>query len=310
MWFSLPVLLAATFHPASYADPVAELGRHLFFDRRLSVNNSRACGDCHKPEKGFSDGVALPEGATGETLTRNSMALVNLATAETFGWADNTLTSLALQIRRPLTNRHPTEMAADDDRVIERLLADDAFMARWSNVFDQPPNLETIAEGIIAFQLTLVSDASPFDRWLVEDIRPPEAVVRGFSLFTSDELRCDRCHRGRELRREGFVRTGVASMDEGLMLVTGDPNDRGRFKIPTLRNIAVTAPYMHAGQLRDLPAVIDHYSKGPVPDDPDLDGFILTTDERSDLIAFLESLTDQQFLDNPAFRAPATISSE
>lgn len=234
------------------------------------------------------------------------MSLVNLAGQSTFGWADHNVRTLESQAERPLFSTAPVEMgiAGLEDEVSARLGADAARAALFARAFPgEPIDVAHAIAAIASFERTLVSRDSPFDRWIDRDVRPADAVVRGFRLFSGARLGCSRCHAGRDLRVEGYFVTGVPGDDPGLGEVTHAVRDLGAFKVPTLRNIEVTAPYMHSGEFATLDDVIDFYAAGPNPANG-LGGFELSQRERSDLLAFLGALTDTGFLTNPALGPP------
>ncbi len=277
-------------------EEAVELGRALFFDQRLSKNNNIACATCHRPELAYTDGLVKSSGSDGDRVSRNSMSLVNVAYNKTFGWADNTIHDLESQMHRPMFGNDPVEIGAST-ATLDRIIDDDNYRRLFANAFpDQhnPVNFNNIIAVIAAFEVTLISDSSPFDRWLLMDESPSTIAARGFHRFVS--LGCSKCHAGLQLRIEGYFNTGVQSTDVGLMKVSGDEQDRGKFKVPSLRNISVTAPYMHNGELQTLEEVLDHYANGPNPE-LDLQGFELTRAEREELLAFLRLLTDTRFLE-------------
>lgn len=311
-----------------------ELGRRLFFDRRLSGNQSYACATCHQPEHAFTDGRARAVGSTGALHTRSAMSLVNVAYNATFGWANPRLTSLEAQMAVPMFNEHPVELglARRETEVVRRFLDRDDDVRRFRDAFPtdaRPVSMSNIVKAIASFERTIVSGDSPFDRYLYADDRTAlsASAQRGVALFFSSPLRCGECHTGFNLSgavtfKDGpppdvlFHNTGLydvdgrgayPSSDRGLIDVTRRASDMGRFRAPTLRNIAVTAPYMHDGSLPTLESVIVHYASGGGGGrykSNRLTGFAISAEEIADLIAFLESLTDEQFLRNPAFSAP------
>lgn len=320
-----------------------ELGRHLFYDRRLSGNGTLSCGDCHRQELAFTDGRRRAIGATGEEHRRSAMSLANVAYSLSLNWADTAPASLETQLLTPLFGRHPVEMGLQRSPAVLRRLADAPTVARFRKAFpDDDPALTfvNLAKAIAAFQRTLLSGNAPFDRYWNHDesaaLSPSQQ--RGMQLFFSKRLSCSQCHRrfnfsgplqheGAEVRRPELHNTGLydlgngayPSSDQGLIEVTGRAEDMGRFRPPTLRNIAVTAPYMHDGSIATLEGVIAHYAAGgrTLTSGPDagrghanpwkselLTGFTLTPEETSDLVNFLHSLTDNDFLTDPRFAAP------
>lgn len=324
----------------------AALGRLLFHDRRLSVNGTVACADCHQQRHGFADTRAKSSGALGEPTRRNAMSLTNAAYNGRLTWADDRIDSLEAQAVVPLTLEHPLEMgfARDADGILKRLRADQDLLARFKAVFpDQAEalTLNTIVLAISSFERLLVSGDSPYDRYMAGELTALSASAqRGLELFNSERLHCTGCHGGfnfrfspghrkaDEDRSVAYHNTGLYNVDgngaypaddRGLIEISGQAQDMGRFKAPTLRNIEVTAPYMHDGSMASLEEVIDHYSRGgrllsaaPVAGDgrlnpfksPLVAGFTLSAEEKQDLLAFLKSLTDSHFLHDPELGPP------
>ena len=329
----LPVPRVPADNPMS--DAKVALGRSLFYDRRLSGNGQFACASCHQQSKAFTDGRAQAIGSTGGRHARSAMSLTNVAYNATFGWADETLTTLETQMAVPLFNEHPIEMGlrGREDEVVARIASRPEDVDRFRAVFpgERPVTLENIIKAVAAFQRTLLSGDSPVDRFLYRDDRAAlsEEAQRGMKLYFSDSLRCAACHGGFNLSGEvtfegstprapvfhntGLVdtQTTVPGIDRGLFEVTKNAGDRGRFRAPTLRNIGVTAPYMHDGSIATLEEVIAHYA---VPGRPGtspsrmMRPFTLTAAEVADVVAFLNSLTDESFLKNPAFSDPSAVA--
>jgi cytochrome c peroxidase len=335
--WKLPRGLPAPAVPADnpMTDAKVALGRRLFYDRRLSGTGTFSCASCHEQQKGFADGRARAVGATGARHARSAMSLTNVAYNLTLGWADEAVTSLEAQMAVPLFNEHPVEMGVQGrtDEIVARFAASPADAAEFRAVFPESPavSLPNIVKAVAAFERTLLSGDSPLDRNLYRDDRAamPADAVRGLQLFSSDRLRCTACHSGFNfsgpVRFDGggagtpvFHNTGLVVVDGdtpgdlGLFDRTRHVGDRGRFRAPTLRNVAVTAPYMHDGSLPTLDAVVAHYAAGGRPGtNPSrmMRPFTITPAETADLVAFLRSLTDDAFLRNPAFADPAASSS-
>lgn len=282
------------------------LGRSLFHDERLSFNQTISCASCHQPDRAFTDGRRTSIGASGETLSRNAMSLVNLVERSRYGWSNPEADTLGKQMAGPLLNQHPVELGwlEHEPAILERLSNHADYQRRFSLAYPDeadPVTRENVIEAITRFESELVSDNSAFDRWFRQDQRPDQAVIEGFRLFTSDTLGCARCHAGTRFTNETYVDIGLGGDDPGLAAATGNSEDHGKFMVPTLRNIAVTAPYMHDGRFETLDEVIDHYAGGPRREEG-LTGFTLSPRERGNLEAFLHSLTDKYFLSNPRFR--------
>ena len=330
---NLPVPRVPEDNPMS-AEKV-ELGRRLFYDPRLSHGETMSCATCHQQARAFTDGRAQGVGETGEVHPRGPMGLTNVAYASRLAWASPLLGSLEAQAMLPLFGEAPVElgMAGREALLLERLAADDDYLTRFAQAWPddtQPLSVAHVVDAIACFERTLISGDSPYDRYLAGDASAlGPAEVRGMALFFSERLECFHCHggfnfsdtvdhSGMPLAEVGFHNTGLYNLDgagaypadnTGIMEITGHAQDMGRFKAPTLRNIAATAPYMHDGSLATLEEVVAHYEQGGRAGDSPLKsefvaGFILSEQERAELIAFLHSLTDETFLTNPAFSDP------
>jgi cytochrome c peroxidase len=321
-----------------------DLGRHLFHDQRLSGNGTMACASCHIQARAFTKDRATSVGSTGQTHPRNAMSLTNAAYNTTQTWANPLLTSLEAQALIPMFGTDPVELGLADQEsaLLARLSADPDYPDRFTRAFGDPAiTVSRIVQAIAAFQRALISVDSPYDRFFYRgDVSAlSESALRGMDLFFSERLECFHCHGGFNFNASSihatsgfaeapFFNNGLYNLDgagaypagnRGLYEITLKPEDMGRFKPPTLRNIARTAPYMHDGSLPTLEAVIDHYaaggrliSEGPLAGDgranphksPFVRGFALTPDERADLLAFLHALTDETFLTDPRFSDP------
>ncbi|HEY0709129.1 MAG TPA: MbnH family di-heme enzyme [Polyangia bacterium] len=339
--FPVPVVPAD--NPMSAAK--VELGRHLFYDQRLSLNQTQSCASCHKQAKAFTDGRKTGLGSTGEHHTRGSMSLANIAYATTFTWANPLLQTLEAQAAVPLFGDRPVElgMQGQEAALIERLRAAPRYVPLFAAAYPSDPDAFTVPNvlrAIASFQRTLISGDSPYDRYVHGDATAISAgAKRGEALFNSERLECFHCHVGFNLQdsvnyvgkafpETTFHNTGLYNIDgqggypvpnRGVLELTGRPEDMGRFRVPTLRNIAVTAPYMHDGSIETLSEVLDHYAAAgrTIPSGPNagngsasplkstlLIGFTLTAQERADVIEFLESLTDTNFLGDRRFADP------
>ncbi|MBK8902150.1 MAG: right-handed parallel beta-helix repeat-containing protein [Anaerolineaceae bacterium] len=278
-------------------DAKAELGRLLFFDPVLSNNNDTACATCHQPDLGFADGRIHAVGPTGVEQTRNTPGLWNVGYAQNLFW-DGRLDSLEAQSEIPLT--HPDEMGvADTAGLVSEVAAIDEYEAMFNAAFDDGVTLANIENALAAFQRTLISNNSPFDQYAagkVDALTPSQR--RGLALFRSGATRCFECHTAPTFASDGFRVVGVPSDDPGRAGVVAD-GLVGAFKVPSLRNVALTAPYMHDGSLETLEAVVNFYADGggrlhgQENVDVFVQGFELTDQERLDLVAFLYALTDE-----------------
>jgi cytochrome c peroxidase len=300
------------------------LGRRLFYDRRLSWNGRQACADCHRQELAFTDGEPHATGSTGAAHRRNVPTLANVAYEPALTWADPRHSTLEEQARVPLFGTQLVEMGfgGREEELIRRLGEDpptrDGFAAAFPD-HPAPITVDNLTRALACFERTLVSGGSPYDRLVYGDEQEalsPEAR-RGMRLFFSERSRCAECHGGVTFTgvidyaalerppRPRFLDDGLSpnGLDPGLEEATGRRRDRGRFKVPTLRNIALTAPYMHDGRLATLGAVLDHYATAG----PDREPVVFSDAERNDLLAFLDSLTDTRFADDPRFADPAAV---
>jgi cytochrome c peroxidase len=307
-----------------------ELGRRLFGEPRLSITGQYACSSCHQPELAYSDGKSRALGATGEETKRSAMSLSNVAYNPAFTWGDPRIDTLERQMLRPLFNQHPVEMglAGRQRNALQALSSDPTYLRAFSEAFPASPkplSTPNVIKAIAAYERTLISGRAAFDRYVFDDddsALAPEAK-RGMALFYSKRVGCGQCHgginfsgpirsRGQQKISALFANNGLYSIDGrgayptadiGLMAVTHRTTDMGKFRVPTLRNIALTAPYMHDGSMATLAEVIDHYAQGgrQLPAGPSarnhlvdrrIRPFHLTAQEKDDLIAFLQSLTD------------------
>jgi len=322
-----------------------ELGRLLFYDTRLSLNNTMSCASCHIQALAFTDGKPRSIGATGEIHPRSSMTLVNAAYASRLTWANPLLDRLEDQALTPMFGEEPVEMgmAGREDAIVELVRLDSRYAELMPEAFPgdlDPYSVLNVIRSIAAFVRTIISYDAPYDHYMQGDENAiDDSAKRGMELFFSERLECFHCHGGfnftdstthanSTVDRIGYHNTGLYNTDgngaypmdnTGLYDMTGQRRDMGRFKAPTLRNIGVTGPYMHDGSVASLDAAISHYERGgrlleagPYAGDGRrspfksefVRGFELSDDERSDLIAFLESLTDNNVLREPKFSNP------
>lgn len=287
------------------ADGVA-LGRALFFDPRLSGPNTIACADCHQPDRCYSDGRARSIGAAGRPLARHTPALINLAWADGTFW-DGGAKNLESQVFGPLTS--PSEMAADTRTLVAELATDPELRAAFERAFPgEGLTLGTVARALAQFERSLVFADSPYDRRARNEPAEPATALeqRGHALFMQW---CASCHVPDQFTDFEYHDIGLDATfsddDEriawGRARISGELDDRGAFKTPTLRNVAITAPYMHDGRFATLAQVLDHYRHGIV-ESPNLaeqlrgrdgaPGLALDDDDSAAIIAFLHTLTD------------------
>lgn len=346
--FGLPGWAPKPLEPAANRTTAAkvELGRHLFYDTRLSLDGTMACASCHEQARAFTDGLAVSPGVTGEITPRNAMSLANVAYFPVLTWGNPLMKHLEQQALVPLIGQEPVELglAGKEGAMIQRLSAEPRYRTMFAAAFPEAQgeiSLATVVRALSAFQRTLISLSSPYDRYRYEgDVDAmSDSAIRGEALFFSERLECHHCHNGinfadtvlHERNKAGevaFHNTGLYNIDGkggypmpniGIAEITGRPEDMGRFRAPSLRNVMVTAPYMHDGSIATIDAVIDHYAAGgrTIASGPNagvgrtnplkssfVPGFTLTKQERADLIAFLTTLTDEQFLRDPRFSNP------
>jgi len=304
-----------------------ELGRFLFWEKNLSRNNAVSCGSCHFPAAGFSDNAQFSTGLFGEQTDRNSMALLNLAWVNTGFFWDGRAATLEEQILEPV--EHPVEMDLTWAEAVERLEGDEDYQTMFAEAFGTPcVDSVRVTKAMAQFIRSMVSHRSKFDRWRYygETILSP-SENRGLELFLAEGGDpqsvpggqgggdCFHCHGGDLILFSDniFRNNGLDSefTDLGRADVTGRDQDRGLFRTPTLRNIGLTAPYMHDGRFATLEEVIDHYDMGghaSATIDPMMKlqgiGLSLSPQDKADLVAFLETLTDSEFVENEAFHDP------
>ena len=315
--------------------PRATLGRHLFYDVRLSVNGTLSCASCHHQEQAFSDSRSNPSGATGRLLRRNAMSLVNVAYSSALTWSRPDVQSLEKQVLIPLLSDDPPElgMAGRTMDLTERLRADNSYQALFREAFPgegSPFTIANVAKAIASFERTIISARSPYDRYRYggQGSAISDSAKRGEVLFFTDPgPACYRCHGGFNFSDAvdyvgrgpvpfPFHNNGLYNLpgmlsyppsNPGLYEFTRRPSDVGKFKPPTLRNVALSAPYMHDGSISTLEAAINHYAFGGQKN-PNQDGRVralsLTIQNRLDLRAFLASLTDEQVTKDPRFKSP------
>jgi cytochrome c peroxidase len=332
--FPLPAIPAD--NPMSGAK--VRLGRYLFYDKRMSVNGKESCGSCHRQEFAFTDGRARAEGATGQLHPRSAMSLVNVAYAPALTWANPNLNSLEEQALVPMLGENPIELGLKgrEAEFLNAIKRDPIYKDLFPRAFPGGGELYTLSnviKAIAAFERSIVSVRSPYDRyrWGGDMSAISDSAKRGEILFSSSERGgCFQCHggwnfsavrfagsTGREIEgARTFFNTGLSPYlppNRGIYEYTMRAEDIGKFRPPTLRNIAITAPYMHDGSLAILEDVIDHYAAGGKMDHPNktriLRAFHLTETEKRELVEFLKSLTDEELLHDPRWSDPWAITT-
>ncbi|MEY8875365.1 MAG: MbnH family di-heme enzyme [Leptothrix sp. (in: b-proteobacteria)] len=324
-----------------------ELGRFLFYDPRLSGNGRQSCSSCHQQDKAFTDGRPTAIGSTGQSHPRNSQSLVNVVYNATLTWANPTLVTLETQMLTPLFGASPVEMGVNDANkaeVIGRIAASTTpnYARLFARAFPEqavPLNWDSVIRAISSFQRSLLSGNSRFDRYRDGKGTLTDAEVRGKNLFFGEQAECFHCHGSFNFNEQvihatsrlvetPFRNTGLYNIggtgdfpfpNQGLYSLTNAPADMGKFRAPSLRNVGVTAPYMHDGTMATLEEVLDFYAAGGrnITDGPhagdgranrNKDGLItlinLTPQDKADLVAFLRTLTDDDLLTDPLYANP------
>lgn len=283
-----------------------ELGKMLFFDPNLSIDSTVSCASCHFQQYAFSDDKALSSGVEGRTGFRNSPPLFNLAYHPYF-FKDGGVPTLELQVLAPVQDVNEMDHPFPD--LVERLAQNTEYQKMARIAYDREMDAFVITRALSAFERTLISGNSPYDKYHFQSNSGALSAseIRGMELFNSERLACSTCHSGFDFSDYAFKNNGLYETypsDSGRMRVTLDPLDRGKFKTPSLRNVGVTAPYMHDGSLPTLEAVVEHYNSGgsshPTKDER-IKPLNLTQQEKNDLIEFLNALTDQTFITDPKF---------
>lgn len=322
-----------------------DLGRHLFYDKRLSGNGTQACGSCHHQDKAFTDGLPVAVGATGERHPRNAQALGNVVYNATLTWANPSLVTLEKQMETPLFGEDPVEMGVNDrnrDEVLARIRSDARYPAMFAQVFPggaEAIDWRNIIAAIASFQRSLIAGNSRYDRFLRGEAVLAPNEERGRLLFFGERAECFHCHGSFNFNDQvvhaasrvvetPFHNTGLYNIDgaggfpepnRGVFELTALPQDMGAFRAPSLRNVEVTGPYMHDGTIATLEDVLSFYAAGgrlitagphagdgrTNPFKSDLIALIdLSPEEQADIVAFLKTLTDHEFLENPKHADP------
>jgi cytochrome c peroxidase len=324
-----------------YSAAQAQLGRYLFYDRRLSFNQTKSCATCHDPKFSFTDNYRRSIGATGDVVQRNAPPLINLIFNKYLTAADSTLHFPEQQIRNPLFHTSPVELGwtGNEEKIRNRLRADTFYQRSFREAFPgqaDPLTLHNLQRCIASFVKTIFSFNSAYDNYTLRN--QPQALdaaaLRGKALFFSDTLACGKCHSGINFnapqtedssgRKIYYFNTGLYNLDgkgaypaadQGLIETTGNAADRGKYRVPTLRNLIFTAPYFHDGSAATLSEVINSYAAGgrvtaqgdgrtnPFKH-PLIQGFQLNSQQGADLVHFLLSLTDSSVCTNPAYANP------
>lgn len=337
--WSLPAGFPAPAVPADnlMSQAKVDLGRFLFYDKRLSGTGTIACAGCHRQDLAFTDGGPFGKGATGQLTARSSQPLANAAYHPTLTWANPSLLTLEKQMEVPLFGENPVEMGLNDSNkagVLQRFSALPLYRQKFAAAFPsqaEPVSWANVIKAIASFQRSLISGNSRYDQFISGKGVMSAAELRGMNLFFGEKAECFHCHgspnfndqfvhASTRVLEKPFHNTGLYNLggtgafpepNRGVFELSGLPKDMGMFRAPSLRNVALTAPYMHDGSIGSLEEVLDFYAAGgrnitagPNAGDgrrnplkSDLVNLInLDTQEKADLVAFLKTLTDDEFL--------------
>ncbi|MGH1434884.1 MAG: cytochrome-c peroxidase [Lewinella sp.] len=281
-----------------------KLGKHLFFDPIMSVDSSISCASCHQPELAFSDDIDFSLGVDQRLGTRNSPSLANVA-YHPYLTREGGVPTLEMQVLVPIQEHN--EFDFNIVLLAERLQADSMYVQMALNAYDRQPDPFVITRALACFERSLLSGNSLYDQHNRGEVSLSPPALRGKELFFSERIQCSNCHGGFNFTNYDFANNGLYTnySDEGRFRLTGEDQDRAVFKVPSLRNIELSAPYMHDGSLSTLEAVIAHYNSGGkehTNKSPFLQPLLLNSQEKEDLVAFLKSLTDYSFIENPIFK--------
>jgi cytochrome c peroxidase len=278
-----------------YSADKVELGRLLYFDKRLSADNSVACATCHAPDKGFTDGAPVSTGIRGQKGGRSAPTVINRAYSLAQFW-DGRAPTLEDQAKGPIAN--PLEMDNTHDAMAAKLSGIQGYRPLFQKAFGSPDiTIDTVAKAIATFERTLLSGNSAYDRYKAGNkAAMTRAQIRGMDVYFN-KAKCDQCHEGVNFTANAYANLGIGTdkpePDTGRYEVTKDPIDWGKFKTPTLRDITRTGPYMHDGSLKTLEEVVDFYDKGGAPNknlDEKIKKLNLTAEQKKDLVEFLKAL--------------------
>lgn len=282
----------------------AALGKKLFSEKILSLDSSVSCASCHKPAYAFADTTAFSTGINGKLTARNTPSVLNMKNRPYFFW-DGRAVTLQEQSLMPIQN--PDEMGLPIEEAVKRLNESKEYKNLFQKIFKQQPNAKNLSAAFAAYEQTLETVDSKFDDWSNNIKKLSASEERGRQLFIGDKSKCFNCHRMEDFTTDEFKNIGLYNAkdlkDAGLYNITQKETDKGKFKTPGLRNIAVTAPYMHNGMFKTLEEVVEYYNhpekfvKDAINIDDDLKQPLgLTEKEKKDLVSFLKTLTDKKYL--------------
>jgi len=314
-----------------------KLGRFLFYDTRLSFNNSKSCSSCHDPIFCFTDTYRTSSGSAGFSVRRNAPSLINIGFQKRFTWADSSVTTLEKQMLFPMFNDNPVELGikGNENTILARLKNDPNYQQLFKKVFTDDTNpftVDHVISCIASFERTFISYQSAYDQYINGNKNAlSSSAIRGMKLFQSEKLNCSKCHAGKDLgatKETDYFNTGLYNVnnedaypkeDQGLFEITHAENDKGKFRVPSLRNVFLTAPYTHNGTVNSLSEMIDIYARGGRNIATGINagdgrsnkyksnlikGFTISAEEKNDLISFLASLTDTSILSNKKITNP------
>lgn len=274
-----------------------DLGKKIFFDPILSRDSTISCGSCHHTDKKFTDGLQFSNGIDGNKTTRNAMSILNTAYQPYIFW-DGGVPNLEQQVLAPIEN--PLEMDFDINQVVARLNSHPEYPKLFQKAYNQPPSVYTLTRAIACYERTLFTGKSRYDEYLYDNNTQAlnASEINGMNIFFGERGECFHCHNEYNFTDYSFKNNGLYLFyaDSGRARITTLQSDVGKFKVPSLRNIELTAPYMHDGSLATLEDVIEHYNSGGQPH-PNKSGLIqplnLTAQEKQDIVNFLKTLTDK-----------------
>jgi cytochrome c peroxidase len=304
---NIPVGFPEVVYPAGneYNPERWALGKKLFYDKALSINNTVSCATCHKAELAFSDDVPFSAGDNNLLGTSNAPTLANVA-YHPYYTRTGGVPTLEMQVLVPIQEHN--EFNFNIVEIVDRLKSDSDYAEAAWQCYNRELDPFVITRALANFERTLISGNSPYDQYQQGRQNALNASEkRGMQLFFSDKVNCSSCHNNFDFSNYAFENNGLYEeyVDLGRMRLTGLESDKALFKVPTLRNIAVTAPYMHDGSFHTLEEVVDHYNTGG-QNHPNKSAFMhplnLNTSQRNDLVAFLKSLTDYEFVTNQNFK--------
>jgi cytochrome c peroxidase len=296
--WTLPEGIAQPVVPADnmMSNAKVALGRRLFYEADLSIDGTMSCATCHGQRDSFTDGAVTHPGVTGKAGLRNVPSLVNVAWASPLTWADPRLATLEDQVHVPVTGDDPIEMGmkGQEAEIARRLSTSDCYRKLFRTAFPKDKgriDLDTVSKALAAFQRTMVSYETPWDHARSGGAPLPGQAAKGAALFTG-KAGCASCHAGANFSDNRLHPFASTPRDIGVARITGRADDQGLFRTPGLRNVALTAPYLHDGSARTLPEAMARH------------GIALDAGEEADLLAFLDQLTDKRITTDPRFTAP------